>query len=219
MPKTEVVTEDVDDWGYSSVTERRLHTGSLIERLGSFVPARRKGYSMSRTENTIMKRNAKHLYNKRIGLAKGIVNSRYEKRDEILNSALLNIGLAPNSADGWRDYVFLLSEREGGWPVFVKKLRKDVDHISEYQKTIIVGWAQTSVFMIFSFLFPLLLGTVIPDLMRNVIQWSLLALGLSMIFFTLLRARSASELIKMLAGGSAKHVDGFVTAENARSLT
>lgn len=207
-----------DGWEYNSVTERRLHVGSLIERLGSFVPAKRLGYDMSRTENSIMKRNARHLYNKRIGLARNIAYSKYERKDEILNSALLSIGMAPNSADGWKDYVFLLSEREGGWSIFLRKLRDDVERVRYYQRSIIMRWAQTAIYMIFTLLFPLFLSQSFPQWFATGLQIILLIGGVAMSVFAVLHSRSTSEAIRSLVGSSTKDTDGFVSAEKARSL-
>ena len=116
--------------------ESRMTEGSLIERMSSYQPPLRKGHITTKKEYSIQKRVAKSLYGKRYKIAKAIVEKSYETGSArgALVSGIVSVGIPPNSAPGWINWVELLISREGGWDIFVMRLEKELD-IVEYYRT------------------------------------------------------------------------------------
>lgn len=94
----------------------------LIEKMFSMVPFIREGYDVNKRELKIQKRLAKDFYNKRMKIVSAIVNSNFDDKREILVSSLVGNGFAPRTLEPWVDYVLLLSERYGGWDIFIREL-------------------------------------------------------------------------------------------------
>lgn len=214
-------TENTQDWDYPSITERRLHTGPLIQRIGSFYPKKRKGYSDSRLEQRIQKRTARLLYDKRITIARSIAHSPYTKVDEVLNDALVTSGIAPNSVEGWKDYIILIAEREGGWDIFRNKLETHIYYLDYYQKSMVVGWAVSLLACLLSFSSQLMFSPLLGDSWASTLVYGLiLGLGVFVVATNgLLRSREARPAIKKLTGPPARDTSSFVTAEKIHGMS
>lgn len=217
---TEDKTEDNDWEQYTSVTEKRLSEGPIIQRIGTFYPRRRKGYSDSRTEQRIQKRTARLIYDNRITIARRIVQSPYVKKDEVLNDALVQAKIAPNSVDGWKDYIILIADREGGWDIFLKKLSKDIKDVDYHQKQIVTGWIIALVASLVSFLSPLVFSPILGDTWAATLVYALLlGIGIAVVVFTgVLRSRRSRPIIKELVGTAVRDPDSFVTAEKVQTM-
>ena len=96
--------------------EEMLSQGSMIERIGSFLPPFRPGYSMSKYEIKVQKNVARKLYNKRIKLAE-VMSAPHGKDSAslVVNPALVSSGISPNSVQKYDEYIELLSQKQGGW--------------------------------------------------------------------------------------------------------
>ena len=120
---------------------------SLIETMFSFTPEIREGYTDNKREQKIQKRLASQLYSKRMDIVGSIVNNNYTDKKEVLVSSLVSQGFAPRTLEPWIDYVVLLSERQGGWDIFLKELSaayySDKYFSIQLKTTILLGFVLT----------------------------------------------------------------------------
>lgn len=117
--------------------EEMLSQGSMIERIGSFLPPFRPGYSMSKYEIKVQKNVARKLYNKRIKLAE--VMSAPHGNDSaslVVNPALVSSGISPNSVQKYDEYIELLSQRQGGWKRWKAQVSEELDRYHAARKEI-----------------------------------------------------------------------------------
>lgn len=123
-----------------------LKNGSMIERVGSFKPPLRKGFSANRGENRIQKKMAQKLYSKRVEIAKSMANSTSTNTREVVYSALVSSGISPNSVDYYDEYIQVLVDRQGGWDRWRKIVIDELSMFYYLKKTmrnplsIVITW-------------------------------------------------------------------------------
>lgn len=187
--------------------QKMLSEGSLVERIGSFEPPKRKGYIKSKREEKIRDSLARELYLKREKIAQSIIENEREDTQVALNKALVSNGLSPNSYKYWDDYVRLLVKREGGWNIFVKALENNLSEVHVARKNYVISLSLFIIGMLASIaLFSRLYGS----------WWGIsIAIGLvgvscaSFVFYHLPMAQEYRSVKDHCLGDDKKRTDGF----------
>lgn len=122
----------------------------LIEKMFSIIPMIREGYTENKRELKIQKRLTKKFYEKRMDIVGSIVNNNYVDKREVLVSSLVSQGFAPRTLEPWIEYVLLLSDRYGGWDIFLKELT--ISYKTEKESSLRL---KTTILLGFIFTFPL----------------------------------------------------------------
>lgn len=132
------ITTTRDGLDRTEVHNRKLVDGFLVERVGSFYPKNRPGYTDSASELKVRKRVARTIYSKRLEISKNIVNSPYDNTDEILVSSLVKAKISPHSVTRWDKYIRMLADAEGGWGDFMLELSREIRDL-HYLKTKLIS--------------------------------------------------------------------------------
>lgn len=118
--------------------EQRLSQGSMVERIGSFLPPFRPGYGLSKHEIRLQKSVARKLYNKRIKVAR-VMSAPHGKDSAALvtTPSLVSAGISPHSIQKYDEYIELLSQRQGGWKRWKKHVASELETYDKARKEII----------------------------------------------------------------------------------
>lgn len=135
MPKKEVESKIVSDYQLNQDRYKdMLSEGSLIERIGSFEPPRRKDYEKISRELKMQDSLAKNLYLKREQVAQSLVDAKDDDIQVALNKSLVANKLSPNSYKYWDEYMRILISREGGWDIFIQSLENELSIVQNARK-------------------------------------------------------------------------------------
>lgn len=113
-----------------------LSEGSMVERIGSFLPPHRPGFDTTRYEVRVQESVAKKLYDKRVTIARRMASSPSKDIDTVVNSALVSCDISPNSVTHYDKYIMLLVERQGGWDRWRSQIHDEINRIDEAKKSI-----------------------------------------------------------------------------------
>ncbi len=191
----------------------------LIEKMFSIVPAIREGYDVNKRELKIQERLAKNFYNKRMNIVGSIVNNQYEDKREVLVSSLVNQGFAPRTLDPWIDYVLLLSDRYGGWDIFLREL----SYAYKFEKESSLR-LKLNLLLGFIFTFPItFLIKILSYHVDPIVTYSLWLINISIfiawvIFYVGSMKKEMQEVMVTYKGKSNKRInnDNFVKANSLK---
>lgn len=191
--------------------EEMLSQGSMIERIGSFLPPFRPGYSMSKYEIKVQKNVARKLYNKRISLARNMSQSQSDSTSLVVNPALVSCGISPNSVQKYNEYISLLSQRQGGWARWKNQVEEELDRYYAARKEIIKVMVIIICILVLSLVVGGVGNAVFPDveyffLVPTIITFSAL---LYATLFGYKKVRKNMDIIIQATGDKKKRVEDF----------
>lgn len=123
---------------------------SITERLGSYYPDKRRGYSDSRVEKNIQDRRARKIYDSRSRLSYDVLELLQEgfSVQESCNGALMRSNLSPHSYPLWSKHVTSIINDEGGLDVFLPHLSKEVEAINYSKRGLANTWIGVGLFIV-----------------------------------------------------------------------
>lgn len=148
---------------YLEKTESMLNEGSMIERIGSFIPPLRPGFSETKHEISIQKKVAKKLYSKRVQLAEKMSSSPEKDTRGIVYPALISCGISPHSVQKYEEYIELLATRQGGWTRWKSRVSDECAELNAEKRKIAIPASIFITIMFVSLLFSFVGVAQFPD--------------------------------------------------------
>lgn len=187
--------------------------GSMIERIGSYKPPMRPGFSVNRQELKLQDRVARTLYNKRAKLARHMAYSTSTSIKEIVYSSLIANDISPHSVVHYEDYIDLLIQRQGGLKRWRAQVNDELDQIKGAKKDIFKAFLPVFVLLVVSAITGHITQHYIPDtVISTFIPATLTIAGIS---YGVIKSRRIAvekrEIITQLSGSKKKKVDDFVS--------
>lgn len=141
-----------------------LSEGSMIERIGSYLPPVRPGYDMTKIELRVQNSVAKKLYNKRVTLARRMANSPSKDIETVVYSALVSCDISPYSVVNYDRYIQTLVDRQGGWDRWRNQVRDEIDRIDNAKRSI----ARIMIPIIAALIISMIVGAIGNTMLKDV---------------------------------------------------
>lgn len=184
----------------------------LIEKMFSYSPDYRPGYGEGKREERIKNNLAKNFYSKRVSISESIVQNRlhHESPREILIAALIENRMPPSVFTVWIDYIQFLSDRYGGWDLFIQELADSI-YQTQYIKDKIKNYFIFNITLYFSLVMLNSTTTLYDGNIKTIV-----ALGLMFVFTYIFVVHSSDYfkhkkfIFKEVSGDSGKRVKDFI---------